>query len=88
MPDSKPPRMNIQLDSEILSVLDHLAADVRDAIRAGAIERRGRGKKYGSSNVAATIIERVVQEHPELLKEFFGDDSADAARGKDSARPK
>ena len=76
--DSKgrePVKIGIAVDNEIADAIDQIALKVRRAIREGRLPPRGRGRSIGAGTVAAEIVERVVRDHPELLKEFFADDA-------------
>lgn len=79
-------KMTVQLDSQTLDALEQIAMEVRRAVRAGTLPRRGRGRPFGSATVASTIIQRVVRDHPGLLREFFENEITVAP--KETAIPK
>ena len=72
----EPVKIGIAVDNDIADAIDQIALKVRRAIREGRLPPRGRGRSIGAGTVAAEIVERVVRDHPELLKEFFVDDSS------------
>ena len=76
MPEKTTNPVKIVVDNDVLEKLDKIASEIRKDIRSGRLPSRGRGPAIGVSNVAADIVRRIVREHPELLKEFFEDETA------------
>jgi hypothetical protein len=68
--------LKLTVDNAVLGQLDQLALQLRQDIRAGKRPKRGPGRSVGAATVAATILERIVRDYPQLLKEFFGDESS------------
>lgn len=63
----------VKLKLDIFECLDHIAIRMRREIRKGHLPSRGRGKSWGAGTVAASLVEYVVREHPELLGEIGHD---------------
>lgn len=60
----------VQLEIDTVNLLDNVAARMRKEIYLGHLPSRGRGKSWGVGTVAASLVEYVVREHPELLEQI------------------
>lgn len=58
------------LSPQTYNILDDTARFLRQEIRKGHLPSRGRGKSWGVGTVAASLVEYVVREHPELLEQI------------------
>lgn len=84
--DEKTTTIKVTVDNQVVNDLERVALKVREEIRDGKRPKSGRGRPYGASNVASAILERVIRDYPELIKEFFEDESSEVALPKGGSR--
>ena len=76
MDKKKSSPLKLTVDNDVLGTLDQIAVKIRQEIREGKLPKRGPGRSVGAATIAADIVERIVRDHPELLKEFFEDETS------------
>ena len=70
-------KIGIAVDIETANKISDIAAKLKKATREGKLPKRP-GRSVGDGSVAAEIVERVIRDYPELLKEFFEAESGEA----------
>jgi hypothetical protein len=67
-------KIGIAVDAETANKISEIALKIKRLAREGKLPKRGPGRSIGDGTVATTIVERVIRDYPELLKEFFEDE--------------